>query len=146
MRKMLINVILSFLLTGCYPCAFLDWNCNHIQDTIWYKRFEKCDNEQTFLAQKKLGNKFNKEIQTYIINRCSNNYNHKFLEWNSDDIVVNDPWYKASLLCKKKQQKQAEKILKEKYNSDIYIYISNQCFSTYGKYEFILDQKFSIQK
>ncbi|BFQ92713.1 MULTISPECIES: hypothetical protein [Pasteurellaceae] len=76
-----------FLLTGCYPCKFLDWNCNA--------------------------------------------------------SIADEPWYKASLLCKKTQQSIAKEILQEKYTEDINLYISDKCAVSDAKYKFILDPKFS---
>ncbi len=40
-------------ITGCYPCKFLDWNCNQsIADTKWYKASLLCEKEQQKVAKK----------------------------------------------------------------------------------------------
>ena len=38
-------------LTGCYPCRFLDWNCNSdISETSWSKKTENCTSVQRKIA------------------------------------------------------------------------------------------------
>ena len=76
--KLIYLVIFTFLLSGCYPCGFLDWNCNHVAETSWYKASEKCDNEQINIAKAKLNKKFNREVHIHIINQCLDNSNYKF--------------------------------------------------------------------
>ena len=76
--KLIYLVIFTFLLSGCYPCGFLDWNCNHIAETSWYKASEKCDNEQTRIAEERLKGKFNREVYDHIVNQCIYNSNYKF--------------------------------------------------------------------
>ena len=76
--KLIYLVIFTFLLSGCYPCGFLDWNCNHVAETSWYKASEKCDNEQTRIAEERLKGKFNREVYDHIVNQCIYNSNYKF--------------------------------------------------------------------
>ena len=84
--KLIYLVIFTFLLSGCYPCGFLDWNCNHIAETSWYKASEKCDSEQTGIAEERLKGKFNREVYDHIVNQCIYNSNYKF---ESDPRYVN---------------------------------------------------------
>ena len=84
--KLIYLVIFTFLLSGCYPCGFLDWNCNHVAETSWYKASEKCDNEQTGIAEERLKGKFNREVYDHIVNQCIYNSNYKF---ESDPRYVN---------------------------------------------------------
>ena len=84
--KLIYLIIFTFLLSGCYPCGFLDWNCNHIAETSWYKASEKCDNEQTRIAEERLKGKFNREVYDHIVNQCIYNSNYKF---KSDPRYVN---------------------------------------------------------
>ena len=76
--KLIYLIIFTFLLSGCYPCGFLDWNCNHVAETSWYKASEKCDNEQTRIAEERLKGKFNREVYDHIVNQCIYNSNYKF--------------------------------------------------------------------
>ena len=76
--KLIYLIIFTFLLSGCYPCGFLDWNCNHVAETSWYKASEKCDNEQINIAKAKLNKKFNREVHIHIINQYLDNSNYKF--------------------------------------------------------------------
>lgn len=64
-------LISSLLLTGCYPCKFLDWNCSQsIADTASYKASIQCEQTQQRLAKEKLGVLYNENIDIYIINKC----------------------------------------------------------------------------
>lgn len=85
MKKMLINLILSFLLTGCYPCRFLDWNCNN-HDSKWHRDSRKCINEQVSIAKKILEYKFDRKLHIYIINQCIDNSDYNF---KNDDNYLN---------------------------------------------------------
>ncbi len=55
MHSNIVLMILIFLLTGCYPCKFLDCNC--VTETAWYKASEKCDNEQISVAKENVKEK-----------------------------------------------------------------------------------------
>lgn len=73
-------LISSFLLTGCYPCKFLDWNCNESkEDTWWYKKRIRCEKEQKNLAKEILRSKYNEKIDIHILNQCIlSNGSYKF--------------------------------------------------------------------
>ena len=77
MKGVLINISLSFLLVGCYPCRFLDWNCNN-HDTVWHRNSNRCMETQTNIAKKKLNDKFNRNIHIRIINQCIDDSDYKF--------------------------------------------------------------------
>lgn len=70
-----------FLLSGCYPCKFLDWNCNQsIADTKRYKTSLLCEKEQQNVAKKILNEKYTEEIDIYIIDKCIiSNGEYKFI-------------------------------------------------------------------
>ncbi|OOF47217.1 hypothetical protein BKK53_11475 [Rodentibacter trehalosifermentans] len=61
----------TLLLTSCYPCRFLDWNCNQsIANTESYKKSIKCEETQKKLAREKLSNRYTEDIDLYIVNKC----------------------------------------------------------------------------
>lgn len=70
-----------FLLSGCSPCKFLDWNCNQsIADTKRYKASLLCEKEQQNVAKKILNEKYTEEIDIYIIDKCIiSNGEYKFI-------------------------------------------------------------------
>lgn len=71
--RMYFNLIVfsSLFLTACYPCKFLDWNCNQsIGNTDSYKKSVNCEKSQQKLAKEKLSNLYTEDVEIYIINKC----------------------------------------------------------------------------
>ncbi|PNM04424.1 hypothetical protein A6J89_011765 [Pasteurella multocida] len=67
----IVLMILIFLLTGCYPCKFLDWNCNQsVADTKRYKASLICEKKQQKVAKEILKGKYTEDIDIYIIDKC----------------------------------------------------------------------------
>ncbi|QPB43233.1 hypothetical protein [Rodentibacter haemolyticus] len=64
------------LLSGCYPCGFLNWNCDQISKTLWYKNSEKCRARQQEIARNKI--KYTEEIDMDIYHKCLNDPDYKF--------------------------------------------------------------------
>ena len=54
---------------GCYPCAFLDFNCSSI-DQSWSKEIDLCKEKQSEIAKKHLKKEYNEKIDTHILNKC----------------------------------------------------------------------------
>lgn len=77
MKRMLINVILSFLLVGCYPCRFLDWNCNEL-DEGYSKRIDLCLISQREKGEIYLKDKYTDKIDSHIFSKCIQDTNYKF--------------------------------------------------------------------
>lgn len=66
-------------LTGCYPCRFLDWNCNSdISETSWIKKTENCTSVQRKIAEHKLAKNYNIDVLGDIYSKCIENPNYKF--------------------------------------------------------------------
>ncbi|TCP92085.1 hypothetical protein EDC44_12838 [Cricetibacter osteomyelitidis] len=74
--KVISLITYSFLLLGCYPCDFLDWNCNRVAETSWYKNSEKCRREQQGIARIKI--KYTEDIDMDIYHKCLDNPSYKF--------------------------------------------------------------------
>lgn len=67
--KMLFNLLILFLMTGCYPCKFLDWNCNQgLADTPKWRKIHKCQDTQ--LKQALKITPYSKELHEKIIDEC----------------------------------------------------------------------------
>ncbi|EEX49811.1 Uncharacterised protein [Pasteurella multocida] len=67
----IVLMILIFLITGCYPCKFLDRNFNQsVADTKRYKTSLICEKEQQKVAKEILKGKYTEDIDIYIIDKC----------------------------------------------------------------------------
>lgn len=66
---MLFSFLVLFLITACYPCKFLDWNCNQgLADTPRWRKIHECQDSQLNQALKTTT--YSKLLHKQIINEC----------------------------------------------------------------------------
>ena len=85
MKNLISIFFISIILAGCYPCKFLDWNCNEI-DSSWSKKIDDCQFKQKSIAKSILNNNYSEQINKRIETECIKNTSYKF---ESDSFYKN---------------------------------------------------------